>query len=88
MGTLSLILILVLHPEVQKKAQDELRSVLGDLLPTFEDKLPLLYVAAVGKEVHRWRPPLPLVLPHAVTQDGIYGKYFIPTEAIVTGNAW
>jgi len=87
-GMLSLILALVLHPQVQQKAQAELDSVLGDRLPTFEDKSRLPYVVALCNEVKRWRPPLPLAIPHLLTQDDVYGKYYLPKGSLVIGNAW
>ena len=51
---------MLLSPDVQKKAQGELDSVIGrDRLPTFEDRPGLPYVDAVCKEVLRWHPVLP-----------------------------
>ena len=46
---------MVLHPEVQKRIQTELDSVLGgERLPTFEDKEHLPYFWNVMREVLRW----------------------------------
>ena len=46
---------MVLHPEVQKRVQIELDSVLsGERLPTFEDKEHLPYFWNVMREVLRW----------------------------------
>jgi cytochrome P450 len=51
---------MLLSPDIQKKAQDELDSVIGrDRLPTFEDRPRLPYVDAVCKEVLRWHPVVP-----------------------------
>jgi len=51
---------MLLSPDIQKKAQDELDSVIGrDKLPTVEDRPSLPFVDAVCKEVLRWRPPTP-----------------------------
>lgn len=42
------------HPEVQKKAQEEIESVLGkDRLPDFSDRASLPYVEAVLQETMR-----------------------------------
>jgi cytochrome P450 len=58
---LSLFLALTLYPDVQKRAQAELDSVLGrDRLPTFDDKLRLPYIDAMFKELMRWRMVVPL----------------------------
>lgn len=82
-------LAMVLHPKVQATAQAELDAVIGmDRLPVFEDRDRLPYVNALCKEVHRWHPGVPLGLPHRVTQDDIYGDYFIPGGSVVIANAW
>lgn len=48
---------MVLYPDVQKKAQAELDSVIGiDRLPSFEDRDHLPYVGALVSEVLRWLP--------------------------------
>ncbi|KAI0320135.1 cytochrome P450 [Amylostereum chailletii] len=84
-----LFLALALHPEIQDKAQEELHRVLGEgRLPTFEDRSALPYVEAICKEVLRWRPPVPLSLPHETAQDDIYEGYLIPKGAVVFGNPW
>ena len=55
------IVAALLHPEVQKKAQEELDAVtMRERLPTFEDRSRLPFVDAVCKEVMRWRPITPL----------------------------
>jgi cytochrome P450 len=55
------MLAMVLHPEAQKRAQDEIDSVVGrDRLPTFQDYEQLPYVRALVKETMRWRGVAPL----------------------------
>jgi len=57
----SFFLAMLFHPDIQKKAQEELDSVIGrDRLPTFEDRPRLPFVDAVCKETLRWRPLAPL----------------------------
>lgn len=52
---------MLLYPDIQKKAQEELDSVIGrDRLPTFKDRPRLPFVDAVGKEVLRWCPITPV----------------------------
>lgn len=47
-------LAMLLYPDVQKKAQEELDRVVGTgRLPTFEDETSLPYVSAVVKEAMR-----------------------------------
>lgn len=73
---------MILHPEVQKKAHEELDRVIGNgRLPTYEDRDSLPYIEAVVREVLRWRPIVPLGLPHATSFDDIYNGHFIPRGA-------
>jgi len=58
---MSFFVAVLLHPNVQKRAQQELDAVTRrERLPTFEDRPLLPFVDAVCKEVLRWRPPVPL----------------------------
>ncbi|CAE7168317.1 unnamed protein product [Rhizoctonia solani] len=83
------LLAMALHPEVQKKAQNELDSVIGDArLPTFEDQGKLGYTERMIQEIHRWHPITPLALPHTCFEDDTYKGYHIPKGAIVFGNVW
>ncbi|KAF8338413.1 cytochrome P450 [Amanita rubescens] len=60
-SVLSFILLMTLYPDIQKRAQDEIDSVLGkDRLPTFEDQDEFVYVGALIKEVLRFAPAAPL----------------------------
>jgi cytochrome P450 len=60
-SVMSLFLALLLHPEVQKTAQDEIDAVTGrERFPIFEDRPRLPFVVALCKEVLRWRPAAPL----------------------------
>ena len=73
------------YPEVQRKAQALLDAVLGnDRLPNFSDRPNLPYIDAIVYELLRWRPPAPMGLPHALTQDDYYNGYFIPKGALFT----
>ena len=57
----SLFLALILFPEVQKRAQAELDSVISrDRLPTYDDKPRLPYIEAMSKELLRWHMVTPL----------------------------
>jgi hypothetical protein len=85
----SFMLAMVLYPDAQRKAQAELDSAIGlSRLPGFEDRENLPYVNALCKEVLRWNPVSPLGIAHRVTQDDIYGDYFIPGGSIIIGNTW
>jgi cytochrome P450 len=57
----SLFLALVLYPEVQKRAQAELDTVITrDRLPTFDDRPRLPYIDAMCRELQRWQMVTPL----------------------------
>ncbi|KAJ7205366.1 cytochrome P450 [Mycena rebaudengoi] len=85
----SFFLAMATCPDFQKKAQTEIDSVVGThRLPEFEDRPFLPYVEAIYREVMRWKPVLPLGLPHAATEDDVYDGYFIPKGSTVISNIW
>ncbi|KAG6809378.1 hypothetical protein H0H92_000479 [Tricholoma furcatifolium] len=85
----SFVLAILLYPEVQVKAQEELDRVLGhSRLPDFSDRIDLPYISAIVKEVLRWSPVAPLGLPHMVTNGDEYNGYFIPAGTAIVGNTW
>ena len=52
---------MVLYPDIQKRAQEEIDRVVGrDRLPSFRDYEHLPYVRAMVKEILRWRGVGPL----------------------------
>jgi len=77
------------HPEIQRRAQDELDVVVGRFrTPTFADAPNLPYVQAMAKESLRWRPVAPLGVPHSSTEDDWYEGMFIPKGTICFANLW
>ncbi|KAG1855593.1 cytochrome P450, partial [Suillus subluteus] len=62
------VLAMVLYPDIQKRAQAEIDSVIGrDRLPMFEDRASLPYIDAVMRETFRWQPVTPLgIVPRQV----------------------
>ncbi|THU98671.1 cytochrome P450 [Dendrothele bispora CBS 962.96] len=85
----SAILALLLHPDVQAKAQAEMDAVVGtSRLPDFQDRGKLPYLEAILTETLRWIPVLPLSLPHKSVKDDIYEGHFIPAGSTVVGNTW
>ncbi|KIO10098.1 hypothetical protein M404DRAFT_130775 [Pisolithus tinctorius Marx 270] len=55
------LLAMVLHPDVQRQAQEEIDRVVGtDRLPNFGDRPNLPYVEAILLETLRWVPAVPL----------------------------
>ncbi len=52
---MTFVLAMLKYPEVQRRAQEEVDSVVGkDRLPTFEDREHLPYVRAVCTEILRY----------------------------------
>ncbi|CAA7268209.1 unnamed protein product [Cyclocybe aegerita] len=83
------VLSMMMHPEVQKKAQQELDSVLGgERLPTFNDIDQLPYLWNVMREVFRWIVVFPFAIPHQTMKEDVYKGYYIPAGATVIGNSW
>ncbi|OAX33816.1 cytochrome P450 [Rhizopogon vinicolor AM-OR11-026] len=89
-GTIFVFLLaMILHPEVQAKAQADIDRAVGkDRLPDFNDRPALPYVEAVLRETLRWHPLFPMGIPHATTTSDIYKGYFIPKGVIVIANTW
>ncbi|KAH9836047.1 cytochrome P450 monooxygenase [Rhodofomes roseus] len=83
------MLAIVLYPNTRQRAQNELDAVVGtERLPEFEDRASLPYLEALLKEVFRWNPPVPLALPHQLTEDDTYDSYTIPAGSMIMPNVW
>ncbi|EIW83950.1 cytochrome P450 [Coniophora puteana RWD-64-598 SS2] len=86
---LVLVLAMVLHPDVQRRAQEEIAATIGSVrLPALEDRPALPYIDAVIREVMRWQPVVPLAVPHATVENDVYDNYFIPKGSTVILNTW
>ncbi|KAF5368852.1 hypothetical protein D9758_002853 [Tetrapyrgos nigripes] len=82
-------LSMVFFPEVQQRAQDELDRVVGrSRLPSFADMKHLPYIVAIINELQRWRPVVPIGIPHALIEDDYYEGYLIPKGTITVANVW
>ncbi|EJD43723.1 cytochrome P450 [Auricularia subglabra TFB-10046 SS5] len=80
-----------IHPQVQKRVQDEMDSVLGrDVLPTLADRERLPYLDAVIKETMRWRllESIAVGLAHRTTAEQEYQGSHIPEDTTVFYNLW
>ncbi|CEL53482.1 O-methylsterigmatocystin oxidoreductase OS=Aspergillus flavus (strain ATCC 200026 / FGSC A1120 / NRRL 3357 / JCM 12722 / SRRC 167) GN=ordA PE=2 SV=1 [Rhizoctonia solani AG-1 IB] len=86
---LSFIAAMVLNPDVQARAQQEIDTELGSgVLPEVSDRERLPYVNRLILEVMRWRPVLPIAIPRRCFQDDMYRGYNIAKGTIVIGNVW
>ena len=80
---------MLLYPEVQAKAHEELDRVVGpNRLPNFSDQLDLPYIRATCKEILRWQPALPLGVPHSNIRNDEYRGLLIPKGATIIVNQW
>jgi cytochrome P450 len=83
------LLAMVLYPDVQTQARAEIDQAVGhDKMPCLDDRASLPYLDAILCEVLRWYPVFPLGVPHAASNDDVYGGYFIPKGAVVLVNQW
>ncbi|KAF7505276.1 hypothetical protein GJ744_001063 [Endocarpon pusillum] len=85
------IMAMITHPEAQARAREEIDRVCtsgGSLrLPRMSDLLEMPYVAAMIKEILRWRPTVPIVPPHQVTENLEFDGHFIPAGTVFLINS-
>ncbi|KAH7311488.1 cytochrome P450 oxidoreductase OrdA-like protein [Stachybotrys elegans] len=85
----SFILAMVMCPEIQRRAQEELDNVVGSLtLPQPEDRDRLPYINALVKETLRWFPVVPLGVVHETDAEIEYRGYTIPKGAMIIPSIW
>ncbi|XP_025252654.1 cytochrome P450 2C9 isoform X2 [Theropithecus gelada] len=73
------LLLLLKHPEVTAKVQEEIERVIGrNRSPCMQDRSHMPYTDAVVHEIQRYIDLLPTNLPHAVTCDVKFRNYLIP----------
>ncbi|KAL0951064.1 hypothetical protein HGRIS_007803 [Hohenbuehelia grisea] len=82
----SFILAMTLHPEIARKAQNELANNIGTRLPQYTDSLP--YIDCICWELLRWNPVTPLGLARSTTKHDEYRGYLIPKGTTVLPNVW
>ncbi|KAM4631935.1 cytochrome P450 2W1-like isoform 2-T2 [Discoglossus pictus] len=77
------VLLMMKYPEIQKKVQTEIRTVLGSRrLPRFEDRNLLPFTQAVIHETQRLANLIPTI-PHAASADVCFKGYNIPKGTTV-----
>ncbi|KAH6671036.1 cytochrome P450 CYP621A2 [Halenospora varia] len=78
------VLHMIQNPEVQKRAQQEIDSVIGNTrLPNFDDQPNLPYINRVLQETMRLDPATPNGVPHRSSEDTVYKGYFIPKGSLI-----
>lgn len=80
---------LIRNPRVMKKAQEEIRRVVGNK-PKIDvnDINQMEYLKCVIKENLRLHPSLPLLLPRETSESVEIGGYRVPANTRVFINAW
>ncbi|KAG6910700.1 hypothetical protein DXG01_008744 [Tephrocybe rancida] len=80
-------LAMVIHPECQHKAQEEIDRVIGSArLPELSDRDSLPYMECVMQESLRWNQAAPTGVPHRSLEDDIYNDMFIPKGSVIIAN--
>ncbi|XP_010831265.1 PREDICTED: cytochrome P450 2C21-like isoform X2 [Bison bison bison] len=73
------LLLLLKHPEVTAKVQEEIDRVVGrNRSPCMQDKSCMPYTDAVLHEIQRYIDLVPSSMPQAATQDVKFREYLIP----------
>ncbi|XP_075831377.1 cytochrome P450 2C27-like [Microtus pennsylvanicus] len=73
------LLLLLKHPDVTAKVQEEIHRVVGrNRSPCMQDRSHMPYTDAVIHEVQRFISLIPVNVPHAVTCDVKFRNYIIP----------
>ncbi|KAH6798579.1 hypothetical protein C2S51_035063 [Perilla frutescens var. frutescens] len=81
--------LLLNHPEVMHKARQEIDTHIGHDRMVEEHDLPKLrYIHCIILETLRLFPPVPMLVPHAPSQDCKIGGYDIPKGTMMLVNAW
>ena len=84
----TLVMAVLCHRDAMAKAREEADSVCGrvaERLPSIGDIPKMPYTCALIKEVLRWRPVVPLIPQHQLTQDLEFEGYSFPagTEFLI-----
>ncbi|KAK9880868.1 hypothetical protein WA026_013195 [Henosepilachna vigintioctopunctata] len=82
-----MFLYLLKHPEVQKKAQEEIDQVVGkERLPSLGDRINMPYLESCVIETLRVFSGRAFTIPHRAMKDTHLNGYFIPKDSIVIAN--
>ncbi|XP_077126906.1 cytochrome P450 2D15-like isoform X2 [Ranitomeya variabilis] len=81
------LLMMLLHPHIQKKVHEEIDRVIGsDRVPTIEDQSKMPYTSAVIHEVQRYGNILPIALLHMTYRNTNIQGFDIPKGITIIPN--
>nr|QSD59123.1 CYP3682A1 [Diaphanosoma celebensis]QST15079.1 CYP370C10 protein [Diaphanosoma celebensis] len=81
-------LLMAAHPQIQRRVQQEIDSVVDGSGPLLEHRRRLPYTEAVLMETLRFGSVLPMTLRHRVTEDTYFRGYLFPEGSILFGNLY
>ncbi|KAI1790037.1 cytochrome P450, partial [Ganoderma leucocontextum] len=86
--TMSFFMAMLLRPDVQENAQQEIDAVIGrKRMPTFSDRVRLPYINAVVTELFRWAPPIPLT-SRIISENLSFNGHILPAGTTLIANMW
>ncbi|KAH6675143.1 cytochrome P450 [Halenospora varia] len=77
------VMAIIQYPSAFNQCRQEIDRICGtnaQRLPTVEDIPTMPYLCATIKEIMRWRPVVPLVPPHQLTEELEYAGFVFPKE--------
>ncbi|XP_036590386.1 cytochrome P450 1A2-like [Trichosurus vulpecula] len=83
------LMYLVTKPEIQKKIQEELDTVIGrERRPLLSDRPQLPYLEGFILEIFRHTSFLPFTIPHSTTRATTLNDFYIPKGICILVNQW
>ncbi|XP_036787235.2 cytochrome P450 2D17-like [Manis pentadactyla] len=81
------LLLMILHPDVQRRVQEEIDEVIGQVQrPKMQDQARMPFTMAVVHEVQRFGDIIPLGAPHMTTRDTEMQGFLIPKGTTLITN--
>ncbi|XP_076832783.1 cytochrome P450 2M1-like [Brachyhypopomus gauderio] len=78
------LLLMMKHPDVQARVQEEIDEVVGpDRCPSLDDRQNMPYTDAVIHEVQRSMDLSPTAVPHKMLHDTEFNNYLIPKGTVI-----
>ena len=79
---------MMLHPNVQRLAQEELDRVSPDRFVNFADREKCPYMESIMLEVGRYHPVAPMGVPHGSEKNDVFDGKRIPKGSLILYNVW